>query len=97
MDHSQKEQGPPWRLFKPPKLIEYGDRNMPEFSAPMMNRLIRKTAKVRVSRSAALELSAVLEEYAIELSKEAIKLTKHRSAKTVNESDILAAASRIRT
>ena len=69
---------------------------MPEFSASIMNQLIRKAAKVRVSRSAALELSAVLEEYAIELSKEAIKLTKHRSAKTVNESDIRAAASRIR-
>jgi len=65
---------------------------MPEFSASLMNQLIRNVAKVRVSRSAALELGAVLEEYAIELSKEAIKLTKHRSAKTVNESDIRAAA-----
>jgi len=83
-------------LFKPPKLLEYGDQNMPEFPASMMNRLIRKATNVRVSRSAAIELSAVLEEYAIELSKEAIKLTKHRSAKTVNESDIRAAASRIR-
>ena len=69
---------------------------MPEFSVATMDRLIRKAAKVRVSRGAALELSAVLEEYAIELSKEAIKLTKHRGAKTVNESDIRAAVSRIR-
>lgn len=61
-----------------------------------MDRLIRKAAKVRVSRGAAIELSAILEEYAIELSKEAIKLTKHRGAKTVNDSDIRAAASRIR-
>ncbi|MFQ6129372.1 MAG: histone [Candidatus Hadarchaeaceae archaeon] len=70
---------------------------MSEFPTSMMNRLIRKVANVRVSRSAAIELGAVLEEYAIELSKEAVKLTKHRSAKTVNESDIRAAASRIRT
>lgn len=70
---------------------------MPEFSVATMDRLIRKVAKVRVSRSAAIELGAVLEEYAIELSREAIKLTEHRNAKTVNESDIWAAASRIRT
>ncbi len=69
---------------------------MPEFSVSTMDRLIRKAAKVRVSRGAALELGAVLGEYAIELSKEAIKLTEHRGAKTVNESDIRAAASRIR-
>lgn len=83
-------------LFKPPKLLEYGDQNMPEFPTSMMNRLIRKAANVRVSRSAALELGAILEEYAIKLSKEAIKLSKNRSAKTVNDSDIRAAASRIR-
>lgn len=70
---------------------------MPEFSVSTMDRLIRKAANVRVSRGAALELGAVLEEYAIELSKKAIKLTEHRGAKTVNESDIRAAASRIRT
>jgi len=69
---------------------------MPEFSISTMDRLIRKAAKVRVSRGAALELGAVLEEYAIELSKQAIKLAEHRGAKTVNESDIRAAASRIR-
>ena len=61
-----------------------------------MDRLIRKAAKVRVSRGAALELSVVLEEYAIELSKEAMRLAQHRGAKTVNESDIRAAASRVR-
>ncbi len=67
---------------------------MPEFSISVMSRLIRKAANVRVSRGAALELSAVLEEYAIELSREALKLAKHRGAKTVNESDIRAAALR---
>lgn len=62
-----------------------------------MDRIIRKAAKVRVSRDAALELSAIIEEYATELSNEAIKLAKHRGAKTVNESDIRVAALRIRT
>jgi len=75
--------------------LEYGDEIV-EFSVSTMNRIIRKAAKVRVSRGAALELSAILEEYATELSNEAIKLAKHRGAKTVNEDDIRAAASRIR-
>ena len=68
---------------------------MPEFSVSVMNRLIRKAAKVRVSRGAAIELSAVLEEYAFELSKEALKLAEHRGAKTVNESDIRAATLKV--
>lgn len=66
---------------------------MPEFSVTAMANLIRKAAKVRVSRDAALELRAVLEEYAIMVSKEALKLAQHRGAKTVNEKDIRAAAS----
>lgn len=69
---------------------------MPEFSVMAMTRLIRKVAKVRVSRSAALELSAVLEEYSIKISSEALKLAQHRGAKTVSESDIRAASARTR-
>lgn len=57
-----------------------------------MAKLIRKVSKVRVSRSAALELSAVIEEYALKISNEALKLAQHRGAKTVNESDIRVAA-----
>ena len=60
-----------------------------------MARLIRKVAKVRVSRGAALELGAVLEEHGIRISKEALRLAEHRGAKTVNESDIRAAAAGI--
>ncbi|MEM2908395.1 MAG: NFYB/HAP3 family transcription factor subunit [Candidatus Hadarchaeales archaeon] len=69
---------------------------MPEFPLAVMDRLIRKVGKVRVSRGAALELSAVLEAYATDLAKEAIKLAEHRGAKTVTDIDIRAAASRIR-
>lgn len=70
---------------------------MPEFSLLVMDRLIRKVAKVRVSRSAALELSMILEEYAIKISQEAIKIAEYRGAKTVNDSDIRASASKVRT
>lgn len=69
---------------------------MPEFSVAMMAKLIRKAAKVRVSRDAALELRAVLEEYAAAISREALKLSQHRGAKTVNENDVRAAASAIK-
>ena len=68
---------------------------MPEFSVATMARFIRKVAKVRVSRGAALELSAVLEEHGIRISKEALRLAEHRGAKTVNENDIRAAAAGI--
>ena len=61
-----------------------------------MDRLIRKVGKVRVSKGAAMELSAILEAYVMELSKEAIKLAEHRGAKTVSEVDIRAASSRVR-
>lgn len=61
---------------------------MGEFSAMTMAKLIKKAAKVRVSRSAALELGAILEERALEISSEAIKLAQHRGAKTVTEKDV---------
>jgi histone H3/H4 len=69
---------------------------MSEFSAMAMARLIRKAARVRVSRGAALELCAVLEEYAFEISGKALKLAQHRGAKTVSERDIKVAAAGIR-
>jgi len=69
---------------------------MPEFPLAVMDRLIRKVGKVRVSRGAAMELSAILDAYATELAKEAMKLAEHRGAKTVSEVDIRAASSRVR-
>lgn len=68
---------------------------MPEFLVATMIRLIRKVAGVRVSQSAALELSALLEEYTLRISKEALKLAEHRGAKTLNKDDIKAAVSAI--
>jgi histone H3/H4 len=69
---------------------------MPEFSVMTMAKLIRKAAKVRVSRSAALELGAILEERALKISGEALKLAQHRGAKTVNERDVRMAAAEVR-
>ena len=69
---------------------------MPEFPLAAMDRVIRKAGKVRVSRGAAMELSSILESFAMDLASEAIKLAEHRGAKTVTEVDVRAAASRIR-
>gem|GEM_PF-591024 len=65
---------------------------VPEFSVSAMKRLIQRVSKFRVSREAALELSAVLEEHGLRISSEALKLAQHRGAKTVNERDIRTAA-----
>ncbi len=64
---------------------------MPTFPLSVMDRLIRRVGNVRVSRGAALELSAVLESLGSEVAKEAMRMAKHRGAKTVTEADIKAA------
>ena len=53
-----------------------------------MTRLIRKAAEVRVSQGAALELGVVLEDYLTRLSKEALKISEGRGAKTLSKNDI---------
>ncbi len=69
---------------------------MPEFLIATMARIIRKAAKVRVSKSAALELSTVLGDYGLRISQDAAKLAEHRGAKTLNKNDIKAAISAVR-
>jgi histone H3/H4 len=59
-----------------------------------MERIIQKAGGVRVSKSAALELASILEECITELTREAMKLTEHRGARTISESDVKTAASR---
>ncbi len=66
---------------------------MPTFPVSAMDRLIRKASNAKVSQSAALELSAVLESFGSEIAKEAIVLANHRGAKTVTDMDIKAAIS----
>ena len=71
--------------------------SMPEFPLATMNRIIQKVGRARVSNSAAMELSSVLETYGMDLAKEAIKLAEHRGAKTVTGVDVRAAVSVLRT
>ncbi|MGC8816407.1 MAG: histone [Candidatus Hadarchaeum sp.] len=68
---------------------------MPEFLQATMVKLIKKAAKVRVSRDAALELSILIEDYALRVATEALKLRDHRGAKTLSKEDIKAAATAI--
>lgn len=51
-------------------------------------RLLKKAGAKRVSRQAAKELARVIEEKLLEISKEAIVLTKHAGRKTITGEDI---------
>ncbi|MFQ6087676.1 MAG: histone family protein [Candidatus Methanofastidiosia archaeon] len=53
-----------------------------------VDKLIRKAGAYRVSEGACIELSNYLEEFAVELSREAIALANHAGRKTVKEEDI---------
>jgi histone H3/H4 len=75
------------------RIAEAGE-NLPELPLAAMERIIKKAGGARVSKSAALELASILEEYITELTKEAMKLTEHRRARTISESDVETAASR---
>ena len=68
---------------------------MPELPLAPVDRLIRKAGASRVSESAAEALREILEEIAIEISREAIELANHADRKTVTDEDIKLAAKRI--
>ncbi|ETA68583.1 MAG: DNA-binding protein [Methanolobus sp.] len=53
-----------------------------------IERVIRNAGAQRVSESAGMELTAILEEYGLEISREAIKLAEHAGRKTVKAEDI---------
>ncbi|KCZ72620.1 histones H3 and H4 [Candidatus Methanoperedens nitroreducens] len=61
-----------------------------------VERVIRKAGADRVSEGAGIELAKVLEEYGLEVSREAITLAKHAGRTTVKEEDIRLAVARIR-
>jgi histone H3/H4 len=61
-----------------------------------VERIIRKAGAERVSYDAGIELAKVLEEYGIEVSREAITLAKHAKRTTVKEEDIRLALTRIK-
>jgi histone H3/H4 len=61
-----------------------------------VERIIRKAGAERVSEDAGIELAKVLEDYGIEVSREAITLAKHAKRTTVKEEDIRLAVARIK-
>jgi histone H3/H4 len=65
-----------------------------ELSDAAVRRLIEKAGAERVGDDAVKELSRILEEYALRLSKEAWALAKHAGRKTVKAEDIQLALKR---
>ncbi len=61
-----------------------------------VERIIRQAGAERVSEDAGVELANVLEEYGLEVSREAITLAKHAGRTTVKEEDIRLAIARIK-
>ncbi len=61
-----------------------------------VERIIRKAGAERVGEDAGIELAKVLEDYGIEVSREAITLAKHAKRTTVKEEDIRLAVTRIK-
>ncbi|HEY9204796.1 MAG TPA: histone family protein [Candidatus Methanoperedens sp.] len=61
-----------------------------------VERIIRKAGAERVAEDAGVELAKVLEEYGLEVSREAMNLAKHAGRTTVKEEDIRLAVSRIK-
>ncbi|MDO9517289.1 MAG: histone family protein [Methanosarcinaceae archaeon] len=53
-----------------------------------VERLIRSAGAYRVSETAGIALAEILEQYGLEISREAIKLTEHAKRKTVKAEDI---------
>ncbi len=61
-----------------------------------VERIIRKAGAERVSEDAGVELANVLEDYGLEVSREAITLAKHAGRTTVKEEDVRLAVARIK-
>jgi len=61
---------------------------MSELPLAAVDRIIRKATGVRVSESAAKELSAYLEEEGMKVSNAAATFSKHAGRKTITDEDI---------
>lgn len=61
-----------------------------------VERIIRKAGAGRVSEDAGIELAKVLEEYGVEISREAMILANHAHRTTIKEEDIRLAVERIK-
>lgn len=65
---------------------------MSVFPLSVMKRLLRSGGNERVSKSAAIELNAVIESIGEKITERAVKLAKERGVKTISERDIRVAA-----
>lgn len=70
--------------------------NTPILPIAPVERIVRKAGADRVSEDAGIELAKVLEEYGLEVAKEAISLAKHAKRTTVKEEDIRLANERLK-
>ena len=61
---------------------------MTELPIAAVDRIIRKSAGIRVSESAANELAVYLEEVGMKVAQEASLYSKHAGRKTVTDEDI---------
>ena len=70
--------------------------NAPILPIAPVERIVRKAGADRVSEDAGIELAKVLEEYGLEVAREAITLAKHAKRTTVKEEDIILANERLK-
>ena len=70
--------------------------NAPILPIAPVERIVRKAGADRVSEDAGIELAKVLEEYGLEVSREAISLAKHAKRTTVKEEDVRLANDRLK-
>ena len=70
--------------------------NTPILPIAPVERIVRKAGADRVSEDAGIELAKVLEEYGLEVAREAISLAKHAKRTTVKEEDITLANERLK-
>lgn len=75
-------------------IVSFGVCFLSERILPLaaVDRLIRKGSSMRVSEDAAIELTSILEEHGVNLSKLAGEFAKHAKRKTVTGQDIKLAA-----
>ncbi|MCZ7356353.1 MAG: histone family protein [Candidatus Methanoperedens sp.] len=69
---------------------------LPVLPLAPVERIIRKAGADRVSEDAGIELAKVLEDYGLEVSREAITLAKHAGRTTVKQEDVRLAVTRIK-
>jgi histone H3/H4 len=70
--------------------------NIPILPIAPVERIVRNAGADRVSEDASIELAKVLEEYGLEVSRDAISLAKHAKRTTIKEEDIRLAHERLK-